>query len=82
RVGVEDGFFELGGDSISSMQLASRARQAGLILTPRQVFEEKTAERLAMVAETAESDAAPVADVGTGVVPWTPVMRALGERAA
>ncbi|MFE0179161.1 amino acid adenylation domain-containing protein, partial [Streptomyces sp. NPDC059002] len=25
RVGVEDGFFELGGDSISSMQLASRA---------------------------------------------------------
>ncbi|WP_306338911.1 phosphopantetheine-binding protein, partial [Streptomyces sp. KL118A] len=26
RVGVEDGFFELGGDSISSMQLASRAR--------------------------------------------------------
>ncbi|MFI7323058.1 amino acid adenylation domain-containing protein, partial [Streptomyces venezuelae] len=80
RVGVEDGFFELGGDSISSMQLASRARQAGLILMPRQVFEEKTAERLALVAETAESGAAPVTDTGTGVVPWTPVMRALGER--
>ncbi|QES45326.1 non-ribosomal peptide synthetase [Streptomyces venezuelae] len=80
RVGVEDGFFELGGDSISSMQLASRARQAGVILTPRQVFEEKTAERLALVAEAAGSGLAPVADVGTGVVPWTPVMRALGER--
>ncbi|MFI1683191.1 amino acid adenylation domain-containing protein, partial [Streptomyces sp. NPDC020607] len=82
RVGVEDGFFELGGDSISSMQLASRARRAGLVVTPRQVFEEKTVERLALVAETVGREAAQVADVGTGVVPWTPVMRALGERAA
>ncbi|MFH8606825.1 amino acid adenylation domain-containing protein [Streptomyces sp. NPDC018029] len=79
RVGVEDGFFELGGDSISSMQLASRARQAGLVLTPRQVFEEKTAERLALVVETAAREIAP-ADVGVGEVPWTPVMRALGDR--
>ncbi|MEW2394391.1 amino acid adenylation domain-containing protein, partial [Streptomyces venezuelae] len=82
RVGVGDGFFELGGDSISSMQLASRARRAGLVITPRQVFEEKTVERLALVAEAAGHEVAPVADAGTGVVPWTPVMRALGERAA
>ncbi|MGW2230890.1 amino acid adenylation domain-containing protein [Streptomyces formicae] len=81
RVGVEDGFFELGGDSISSMQLASRARRAGLVLTPRQVFEEKTPERLAAVAEAAGQERA--ADVvGVGEVPWTPVMRVLGERAA
>ncbi|MBW5425972.1 amino acid adenylation domain-containing protein, partial [Streptomyces sp. BG9H] len=81
RVGVEDGFFELGGDSISSMQLASRARRSGLVVTPRQVFEEKTPERLAMVAETA-GKATARHDVGVGEVPWTPVMRALGERAA
>nr|WP_255344949.1 phosphopantetheine-binding protein [Streptomyces avermitilis] len=31
---MTDGFFALGGDSISSMQLASRARRAGLIVTP------------------------------------------------
>ncbi len=80
RVGVEDSFFELGGDSISSMQLASRARRAGLVLTPRQVFEEKTPERLAEVAETAEPEAVPD-DIGVGAVPWTPVMHALGERA-
>ncbi|KPI05694.1 amino acid adenylation domain protein [Actinobacteria bacterium OK074] len=81
RVGVEDGFFELGGDSISSMQLASRARRAGLVVTPRQVFEEKTPERLAVVAEVV-GKAATTHDVGVGEVPWTPVMRALGERAA
>ncbi|MFF3641302.1 amino acid adenylation domain-containing protein [Streptomyces sp. NPDC002564] len=81
RVGVEDGFFELGGDSISSMQLASRARRAGLVLSPRQVFEEKTPERLAVAAQVPDS-ADTAADIGVGEVPWTPPMRALGERAA
>jgi hypothetical protein len=32
-VGPEDGFFDLGGDSIMSIQLVSRARKAGLIFT-------------------------------------------------
>src|SRR4029077_18860865 len=31
---VEDGFFELGGDSILSIQIVARARQAGLAITP------------------------------------------------
>ena len=34
-VGIEGNFFELGGDSISSIQLVAKARQAGLIITPR-----------------------------------------------
>ncbi|MFF0724261.1 amino acid adenylation domain-containing protein [Streptomyces sp. NPDC004134] len=81
RVGPDDSFFALGGDSITSMQLASRARRAGYVLTPRQVFEEKTPERLALVVQTADGAAA-VADVGVGEVPWTPVMRRLGEGVA
>ncbi|MGW2230889.1 amino acid adenylation domain-containing protein [Streptomyces formicae] len=81
RVGADDSFFELGGDSISSMQLVSRARRMGLVVTPRQVFEEKTPERLAEVAEAVETTAV-VAGSGVGEVPWTPVMRAFGERAA
>ncbi|MCF3125467.1 amino acid adenylation domain-containing protein, partial [Streptomyces arenae] len=81
RVGVEDGFFELGGDSISSMQMVSRARRAGLVVTPRQVFEEKTPERLAQVVVADGAETAPV-DVGVGAVPWTPVMRERGEWAA
>ncbi|MFF3641301.1 amino acid adenylation domain-containing protein [Streptomyces sp. NPDC002564] len=81
RVGAEDSFFELGGDSISSMQLVSRARRAGLLVTPRQVFEEKTPERLAEVAEPADPGST-TDDDGVGEVPWTPVMRAFGERIA
>ncbi|MBM7173882.1 hypothetical protein JQK87_37080, partial [Streptomyces sp. G44] len=81
RAGAEDDFFELGGDSITSMQLASRARRSGILVTPRQVFEEKTPERLATVAEIA-AHTATSHDPGIGEVPWTPVMRALGERAA
>ncbi len=81
RVGADDGFFELGGDSISSMQLVSRARRAGLVMTPRHVFEEKTPERLAAVVEAVGTAERAVTDVGVGEVPWTPVMRAFGERA-
>ncbi|AQZ69227.1 hypothetical protein BKM31_54140 [[Actinomadura] parvosata subsp. kistnae] len=83
RVGVEDGFFALGGDSITSMQLAARARRAGIALTPRQIFEHKTPERLAVLAERAQ-EAAPgpdPRDEGAGEVPWTPVMLAAGEGA-
>nr|AAM80537.1 StaC [Streptomyces toyocaensis] len=80
RVGVEAGFFELGGDSISSMQVAARARREGIALTPRQVFEQRTPERLARVAGTTRSGRFE-ADAGIGEIPWTPVMRALGADA-
>jgi amino acid adenylation domain-containing protein len=47
RVGIDDDFFDLGGDSIVAIRLASRAANAGLGLTARQVFEHRTARRLA-----------------------------------
>jgi amino acid adenylation domain-containing protein/non-ribosomal peptide synthase protein (TIGR01720 family) len=49
-VGVDDPFFALGGDSILSIQLVSRARKAGLVLSPADVFREKTPAALAAVA--------------------------------
>ncbi|MEO3765430.1 amino acid adenylation domain-containing protein [Streptomyces sp. B5E4] len=82
RVGADDDFFALGGDSITSMQLASRARRAGLVLTPRQVFDERTPERLAVPAARAAAPVAAGGDSGVGDVPWTPVMRRLGLRTA
>ncbi|MCZ0971690.1 amino acid adenylation domain-containing protein [Streptomyces albulus] len=51
RVGVDDGFFELGGDSIASMRLAARAHRAGLLLSAKDVFVHKTIARLATVAQ-------------------------------
>ena len=56
RVGVHDNFFDLGGDSILAMQLVGRAREAGLELTTRQVFQHQT------VAEMAEHAVPAVAE--------------------
>ena len=47
EVGRFDDFFALGGDSILSVQLASRARAAGLAVNPRMIFENPTVQELA-----------------------------------
>ncbi|MFA4082267.1 amino acid adenylation domain-containing protein [Mycobacteroides salmoniphilum] len=74
RVGVDDSFFDLGGDSIMSMQVVSRARAAGVLCRPRDVFVEQTVARLARVATTVIGDV-DVDDDGLGEVLATPVMR-------
>src|SRR5205807_3941600 len=51
-VGTDDNFFQLGGDSILSIQLVSRARRAGLLLAPRDIFQCQTVESLAEIART------------------------------
>jgi non-ribosomal peptide synthase protein (TIGR01720 family) len=50
RVGVYDNFFSLGGDSILSIQVVARARQAGLEVTAKQLFQNQTLGELASVA--------------------------------
>ncbi len=50
QVGIDDDFFLLGGDSISSIGVSSRARRAGLALSPREVFEHRTPAALAAAA--------------------------------
>jgi len=76
RVGADDDFFDLGGDSIVSVQLAGRARKRGLVITPRDVFRHRTVAALAACAgSTAGPGAAGEADDGVGPLPLTPVMR-------
>ena len=53
-VGIDDNFFELGGDSISSIQLVNRARKAGLMISPREVFQHQRVEALAAVVAAAK----------------------------
>ncbi|MFN8596436.1 MAG: amino acid adenylation domain-containing protein [Anaerolineae bacterium] len=74
RVGIHDNFFELGGDSILSIQVIARANQAGLHLTPRQLFEHPTVAELAAVADRAPVITAEQSDV-VGPVPFTPIQR-------
>lgn len=54
KVGIHDNFFELGGDSILSIQIVAKANQAGLKLTPKQLFEHQTIAQLAIVAGTTQ----------------------------
>ncbi|MEB3357183.1 MAG: amino acid adenylation domain-containing protein [Synechococcales bacterium] len=71
-VGVQDNFFELGGDSILALQMVSRAAQAGLSLSPRQIFQYQTIADLAAVAEATTAPAVEPT-VETGRVPLTPI---------
>jgi mycobactin peptide synthetase MbtE len=52
EVGRSDDFFALGGDSILSVQLASRARAAGLAVSPRMIFENPTVQELAAALDS------------------------------
>ena len=65
RVGAEDGFFDLGGDSIMSMQLVARARAAGLVFSPRDVFRGPDPGG-AGAGGAADGTGGSCADVGTG----------------
>ncbi|GCE28513.1 hypothetical protein KDA_39970 [Dictyobacter alpinus] len=61
EVGLHDNFFHLGGDSILSIQIIARARQQGLQLTLKQLFQYQTIAELSQVVESA-----PVASVDEG----------------
>ncbi|MFM0609410.1 amino acid adenylation domain-containing protein [Paraburkholderia sediminicola] len=49
-LGVTTDFFAAGGDSIISLRMVGAALDAGLALTPKQVFQNPTVEQLARVA--------------------------------
>ena len=67
-ISVEDDFFELGGDSIVSIQAVALARKAGLSITPKDVFSHPTLEALAQVATAlAPALETPVARVSVGL---------------
>lgn len=74
KVGVHDNYFALGGDSITSIQLVSRARQAGLQLDPGQVARFPT---IAALAEAVQPSQAEPAERGPeeGAVPLGPIQR-------
>jgi non-ribosomal peptide synthase protein (TIGR01720 family) len=80
RAGVTSSFFELGGDSILSLQLISRARAHGLALTARDVFRHQTVEALAAhAADVPDAVAAADAVDAVGPLPPTPIMHWLRE---
>ncbi len=73
RVGVDESFFDLGGDSILSMQVVSRARAAGVHCRPRDIFVEQTVSAVAAVASLSDGGAG-IVDDGIGPVLATPII--------
>ncbi|WP_408661880.1 amino acid adenylation domain-containing protein, partial [Jatrophihabitans sp.] len=79
QVGPDEDFFVLGGDSILSITVSSRARKAGLALSPRDVFAHRTPAGLALAAQ---SQPEPQADVEGARFTLTAEETAQVERAA
>ena len=71
RIGINENFFDLGGDSILILQVISRAHQSGIKLTAKQHFEHPTISALAKVAVDISGTRAPQ-ESATGPVPLTP----------
>ncbi|WP_103352222.1 non-ribosomal peptide synthetase [Amycolatopsis sp. CA-128772] len=73
RIGVEDNFFGLGGDSILSIQVVAQARQAGLRLTSRDIFLHQTIAGLATAVQTTAAHTPAAAGPIAGPAPLTPI---------
>jgi amino acid adenylation domain-containing protein/non-ribosomal peptide synthase protein (TIGR01720 family) len=74
QVGIHDNFFAIGGDSILSLQIVARAGQAGIQITPKQLFSHQSIAELAAVAQMGASV---IAEQGMviGEVPLTPIQQ-------
>ena len=49
QIGIHDNFFSMGGDSIISIQLVSRARNSDIYFTPKDLFQNPTIAQLAVI---------------------------------
>lgn len=79
-IGIHENFFELGGDSILSIQAIARVRQAGLVITAKQMMQYQTIAELAAVAEESRSGDAAEQGILSGDVPLTPAQCWFFER--
>src|SRR5205807_6942637 len=78
QVGIHDNFFALGGDSILSLSLIAQARQAGLQLTVKQLFQAPTIAQLSQLVTPLDSSvpsALQERSRSQGLLPLTPIQR-------
>jgi amino acid adenylation domain-containing protein/non-ribosomal peptide synthase protein (TIGR01720 family) len=72
QIGINDNFFDLGGDSILSIQMIALANQQGLHLTPRQVFQFPLIKDLAEIS-IKNQDSIIRDNIISGEAPLTPI---------
>ena len=71
-VSIHDNFFEIGGDSILTIQVISRAKNSGIQISAKQIFQHQTIAELATVAKTTITSNCQQGIV-TGTAPLTPI---------
>jgi amino acid adenylation domain-containing protein len=71
RVGIHENFFEIGVDSIIGIQIVSRARKAGLILDPSDLFNHPNVAELASAARRTSIDEASRGTSGIAIAPFS-----------
>ena len=74
KIGIRDNFFELGGDSILGIQVIAKANQAGIKISPKNLFQYPTIQGLASVAESTKEIIAEQ-EILSGDVLLTPIQK-------
>ncbi|MEM7254266.1 MAG: condensation domain-containing protein, partial [Pseudomonadota bacterium] len=75
-IGLDDNFFALGGDSILGLQMVARARDAGLAMTPKQLFDFPTVRALAKEVAVPQATTASAIQRDRAIdVPLTPIQQ-------
>ena len=71
NIEVNDNFFALGGDSISSIRMVSKAKAKGIHLSPTQIFETQTIKEISSFLM--DKDSQVLLPETTSVAPQTPI---------
>ena len=80
NISIHDNYFELGGDSITAIQLMSRLKRAGWSVSVRELFQNPTIADLSTHLQPADKDDKAWGRTFTGPVPLTAIQRWFFER--
>nr|WP_239062499.1 non-ribosomal peptide synthetase [Streptomyces sp. SID13031] len=78
-VGPDENFFDIGGDSITSIQVVVRAREAGIGIGPKDLFDHQTVRSVLSVAAAESESGTTSQDVLAGDIPLAPIQQWMFE---
>ena len=79
KVGIQDSFFELGGDSIKAIRIISKLRDSGYNVTVKDIMNGKTPEKIALYVKNVDEKRIYEQGEVTGKVESTPMIKRFGE---
>ncbi|MGE7092947.1 amino acid adenylation domain-containing protein [Lysinibacillus sp. NPDC048646] len=74
-VGLDNDFFELGGDSILAIQIISKINKSGYKLSPKHLLENRTIRKLANISQHYKGEKIVQSDLAEGDINLTPIQK-------